>query len=155
MNFDYGMKHPFDYIKAYSAVLYPSREEDVIHYSNKICCDGYYTNVNLLYKPYVVAVASIILATKILKIPSVMDEDFSNFNNLKFLFFPPLNEREFNKELLNFDNEKLGRQNREGELGEFDDNNDDGDSSAKTYFDCLEWNKKVHQYLEIEDLSGK
>jgi len=172
LNFNYGNDHPFYYIKSYSQILYPNSEEDIIHYSNKICCD-YYTYANLIYKPFVVALASVIFAASFLKLQSVRDDDFS-FKNIKFLYFPPLNEKEFNNELLNYDI----KENKSRMIGSLNSlflsnlnsnsmdienvNNDNTNntnnntiSSNNNYFDCLEWYKKLHQYLELEDLQGK
>jgi hypothetical protein len=139
LNFNYGSENPFNYIQAYSSILYPADEEEIMHYAKKICCDSFYTYASLVYQPYVVALASIIYSASCLRLKSVRDDDFS-FDKMKFLFNPPLNEKEFNLELMNYD-DKLRRERSEKIKEE-----------SSSYFDCLEWYKKLHQFLELEDL---
>lgn len=137
LNFEIYVHLPKDYIIVYSAILYPDNEEDILEFALRISCDSFFTYINLIYKNYVVAVACVIVAAMFLSLPTIMDKNFKGLENMKVFADPPATEEEFNRRLLCFENRSLCKELR---------------TNSETYFDILEWNKKVHPYLEIEDL---
>lgn len=141
MNFDININLPNDFIYVYSSILYPDNEEDIIQYSIRIANDSFYTYVNLIYKNYVVAIACIIVAAKFLSLPTLLDSNFRHLENMKKFSDPiPNSEDEFNKRLLEYENRSfhISLINQK--------------ENSSTYFDVLEWNKKIHPYLEQTEL---
>jgi len=96
----------------------------------------------------VVAVACIIIAAKFLALPTPFDKNFRNTENMKMFSMPPATEEEFNKRLLNYENKSFHLDNTVffGLSGSMTTN-------ENSYFDILEWNKKIHPYMEIDDLT--
>jgi hypothetical protein len=141
---------PNDFIYVYTAILYPDNEEDVLQYALRISYDSFYTYSNLLYKNYVVAIACVILAAKFLALPTVIDKKFKYLENMKAFSNPPAEEEEFNKRLLNFENKSFHLVDIEMET----DGTNTNLKNEYSYFDILEWNKKVHPNLELDDLSS-
>jgi len=140
LNFQISFNLPYDYIYVYSAILYPENENDMLKYAYRIANDSFYTYANLLYKNYVLALSCIVISAKFLGIPSVFDKNFKNIDKMKAYSNPPCTEEEFNTKLLNFEN-------KTSNLAEIQDGNNVG-----SYFDILEFYKKLHPYLELNDL---
>ncbi len=92
-----------------------------------------------------VAVACIILAAKFLALPTPLDKNFRNIENMKMFSMPPATEEEFNKRLLNYENKSFHLDNTVFFGGSIT-------SNENSYFDILEWNKKIHPYMEMDDL---
>lgn len=138
LNFQISFNLPYDYIYVYSALLYPDNENDILKYAFRIANDSFYTYANLIYKNYVVALGCIVLAAKFLAIPGVLDKNFKHIDNMKAFSIPPSTEEEFNKKLLNFENKTLNISNVQ--------------DNTESYFDILEFHKKLHPYLELNDL---
>ncbi len=138
LNFQTNISLPFEFIYVYSALLYPENETEIIKFGLRIANDSFYTYANLLYKTYVVALACIVISAKFLNIPSVFDKNFKHIENMKSLFNPPSTEEEFNKKLLNFENKTIN-------FNSLQDN-------SSSYFDILEFHKKLHPNLELNDL---
>jgi hypothetical protein len=139
MNFQISFNLPYEFIFIYSAILYPENENDMLKYAFRIANDSFFTYANLLYKNYVVALSSIIISAKFLGIPCVFDKNFKNIDKMKAFSNPPCNEEEFNKKVLNFENKTFNLP-------------DIQDSNNGSYFDILEFHKKLHPYLELNDL---
>jgi hypothetical protein len=110
----------------------------MLRYALKICNDSFFTYVNNLFKNYVVAIACIMLAARFLSLPSINEKTFKYLDNMKILHIPPAEEGEFNERLLKFANKTLPAEQN---------------SSNESYFDILEWNKKLHPYMSLTDLS--
>ncbi len=91
-----------------------------------------------MFKNYVIAIACIIIAAKFLSLPTLMDKNFKHLDNMKHFHLPPAMEEEFNRRLLSFENKTL--------------NADKVLATESSYYDILDWNKKVHPYLELEEL---
>lgn len=138
LNFQISFTLPYDFIYVYSALLYPENEFDISNYAFRIANDSFYTYANLLFKNYVVALSCIILAAKFLAIPGVLDKNFKNIDKMKAFSIPPSTEEEFNKKLLAFENKSFN-------FSEINEN-------TESYFDILEFHKKLHPYLELNDL---
>jgi hypothetical protein len=138
LNFEINFAPPNDYIIVYTTILYPDNEEDVLRYALKICSDSFFTYVNNLFKNYIVAIACIMLAAKFLSLPSINDKNFKNLDNMKALHLPPAEEAEFNERLLKFVNRTANFENN---------------SNNESYYDILEWNKKIHPYMNIDELA--
>ncbi len=139
LNFQITFNLPYDFIFVYSALLYPENENDMMKYAYRIANDSFYTYANLLYKKYVVALSCIVISAKFMAIPSVFDKNFKHIEKMKAYSNPPCTEEEFNKKLLDFENKSFN-------CPEFQDN------SGGSYFDILEFHKKLHPYLELNDL---
>ena len=139
LNFEINVNLPNEFVYVYSSILYPDNEVDVLRYSLRICYDSFFTYVNLLYKNYVVAICCIIIAAKFLCLPTIMDKNFKHLDNMKDFHLPPAMEEEFNRRLLCFENKSLNVENK--------------NYVNESYYDILDWNKKIHPYLEIDDLT--
>lgn len=115
----------------------------MVQYALKVSSDSFFTYANLLYKNYVIAIASIIIAGSFLNLPPVLDKEFKYLDNMKRFFNPTSNENEFNRKLLNYENKSFHLRNELDE--EFVKEN--------IYFDGLEVHKKIHPYLEYNELA--
>jgi hypothetical protein len=115
----------------------------VLDFALKISNDSFYTYMGLIYKNYVVAIACIVVAAKFLSLPSVMDQNFKNLENMRSFAEPPVEEEEFNSRLLSFENRSLNQSK---------DNISLNYGNNKSYFDILDWNKKIHPYMNVDDL---
>jgi hypothetical protein len=82
-----------------------------------------------------------------LALPTPMDKNFKNLENMKMFSIPPATEEEFNKRLLNYENKSFHLDDKSFMAG-----NGVQNINENTYFDILEWNKKIHPYVEMEDL---
>lgn len=135
LNFEINIELPNDYIYVYSEILYPNNEDDIRDYAIRISNDSYFTYANHLYRSYVVAIASIVIAAKFLSIPTLLCEEFKHLENMKPFAIDNLSEEEFNKRLLNYENRSQMTIK--------------GDNS---YFDSLPNLKKIHPALNYEQL---
>lgn len=138
LDFHINVALPNEFIFVYSALLYPENESDIIKFSLRIVYDSFYTYANLIYKNYVIALSCIIIAAKFLNIPSIFDKNFKYIENMRSLFNPPSTEEEFNKKLLNFENKTINFSSMQ--------------ENSSSYFDILEFHKKLHPNLELKDL---
>jgi hypothetical protein len=136
LNFEINFTPPNEFIIVYTTILYPENDSDMLRYALKICNDSFFTYVNNTYKNYVVAISCIMLAAKFLSLPSVNDKSFKNLDNMKALHIPPAEEAEFNERLLTFGNRTMNV-----------------DRDGGSYYDILEWNKKVHPYMSLNELT--
>jgi hypothetical protein len=143
-----NMNLPNEFIYVYSAILYPENEEDVVQFAIKVSCDSFFTFVNLLYKNYIVAIASVIVSAKFLNLPTPLDQDFRYLPNMRRFCNPAISEEEFNKKLLNFENKSFHLRNDLVENGE----TQNAQNESESYFNSLETQKKIHPFLNIEDL---
>jgi hypothetical protein len=144
LNFNVPEEFPFDYIYVYSDLLYPDNEQEIIYFAIKIGNDSYFTYVNNIYKNYVVALACLIISARILDLPSILEKDFKNINNMKKIYKKNISEKEFNKILSQYNNQSYLKSN-ENEEGE--NKNDD-----KNYFENLPLCQKLHPNLQMDDL---
>jgi len=147
LNYDINVSLPNDYLYVYSAILYPENEEEVFQYSLKFSYDSFFTYANLLYNNCIVAISNIIIAAKFLALPTPMDKNFKNLENMRMFSIPPATEEEFNKRLLNYENKSFHRDTKVFMNADGREN-----SNESSYFDILEWNKKLHPNLEVNDL---
>lgn len=138
---------PIDFICVYTVILYPENEDEISQYALRIFYDSFFTYANLLYKNYIVAVASVMLAAKFLALPTPMDKNFRNLENMKMFSIPPATEEEFNKRLLNYENKSFHLYDQNFTAG-----NGIPNTNENSYFQILDWNKKIHPNLEAEDL---
>jgi hypothetical protein len=67
-----------------------------------------------------------------------MDKNFKHLDNMKHFHIPPATEDEFNRRLVSFENKTLSAEKVNAE---------------SSYYDILDWNKKVHPNLELNDLT--
>ena len=142
LNFDVPKNLPFDYIYVYTAILYPDNENDISAVAIKIAHDSFFTYANNIYKYYVVAIASITLAARLLGISTPLDSDFKNINNMRIINYRKLSEEEFDRKLMLYDNKGV------------DDvkfvNKDKKD--IDNYFDRLSVSEKMHPQMKMDDL---
>lgn len=147
LQFNITISLPNNFIYVYSAILYPDNEEDVVQIAVKVAGDSFYTYANLLYKSYVIAIASIYIAAKVLALPTILDQNFRHLQNMRKFANPPATEEEFNQRLLNFENKSFHiDEDVEIRL------NEGTSTSSSNYFDVLEVNKKIHPYLDYAEL---
>lgn len=107
LNYDINVELPNEFIYVYSAILYPNNEDDVIQYSLKVSSDSFFTYANHLYKNYIVALASILIAAKFLHLPAYISDDFPYLKNMLEIHCKNESEESFNKCLLNFANKSV------------------------------------------------
>jgi hypothetical protein len=138
LNFEISYIQPNEFIYVYSAILYPDNEQDIIRYAIKICNDSFFTYGNNVYKNYVVAIACIMLAARFLSLPAISDKSFRHLDNMKAFHIPPAEEAEFNERLIYVTNRSVGIEK---------------DMSNGSYYEILEWNKKIHPYMSVTDLT--
>jgi hypothetical protein len=134
-----------EFIYVYSAILYPDNEEDIVQFALKVSNDSFFTYANLLYKNYIVAIASVVIAARFLCLPTPLDKDFRYLPNMRRFSDPIGTEEEFNKKLLNYENKSFHLRNDLLQSG-------DVNMELFSYFETLEVHKKIHPNLEIEDL---
>ena len=76
-----------------------------------------------------------------------MDKNFRHLANMKNFWTPPaMSIEEFNKRLLNFENKSFHL------MENLSPNQSSHNDQSVIYFNNLEWNKKVHPGLELNDL---
>ena len=137
LNFNLNIVLPFDYIYVYSSILYPDNENDIITTSISVAHDSFFTYANNVYKFYVVAIACIVIAAKILEIPTVIDKDFKYLRNMKSINISGISIEEFEKRLIQFENKGVGQETLNQE---------------DPYFDSLTVAQKIHPKMKLEDL---
>lgn len=136
LNYNVDVNLPFDCIYIYASLLYPNNEQSIINYAVKICNDSFFTYANNLYKDYVVALASINIAAKLLGIPCFFDKEFQNINNMRRINTEGISEKEFSLKLVSFKNsDKEPIMETEGD-----------------YFEKYNIYQKLHPFLVEEDL---
>jgi hypothetical protein len=138
LNYEINVSLPNDFIIVYAGFLYPDNEDDIMNYAQRIANDSFYTYAPLLYKNYVVALASIVIAAKFLALPAFTDKSFRHLENMKNFHIQPITEEDYNRRILGQENISFHK--------------DLIDNKSKESFEKLEWWKKVHPFLEKEDL---
>ena len=144
LNFNVPEEFPFDFIYVYADLLYPESEPEVIDLAIKIANDSYFTYANNIYKNYVVALASLVIAGRLLDIPDILDENYKYINNMKRIYKKNISEREFNKILSMYNNQLYMKIN--------DDEEPEKQKENEQYFEKLPLCQKLHPNLKMEDL---
>lgn len=144
LNFNLPEEFPFDYVYVYSELLYPDNEQEVSNLAIKIANDSYFTYANNVYKNYVVALSCIVIASRFLDIPSILEDNFKHLNNMRKINTKNITPEEFNKLLSQYDNQPTKQ--IEGDIG--GDNKTEDDK----YFDSLTLCQKLHPELKMENL---
>lgn len=139
LNYNIPREFPYDLINAYSSLLYPNNEQEMMNTGTKVANDSFFTYANNIYKNYVVALACLIITSKFLDIPSILDENFKNINNMKKINKKNISEKEFEKALIQYENKYNIKEN--GVIEEEDD-----------YFEKLTVCQKLYPGLEMDDL---
>lgn len=139
---------PFEYNYLYSIILYPNNKEEIYNFANKICIDSYFTYVNNLFQPYVVALACIFFAAKFLDISTFLDNNFKNLEQMKFIHKDNMDEKQFLRALYEYEEDPaqllLNKNNNKG---------DGFDKEIKYfYFNSLSLDKKLHPLLKMDEL---
>jgi len=144
--FNYSLpdKFPFEYIYLYSKILYPNNEDEIYNIGNKICVDSYFTYANNIYQNFVISLACIFMAAKFLDIKTFFDKNFKNFDKMKYIHQKDINENIFINRMYQFIDEP-----EELLINEKDENIE---KSKNEYFNNLNLDKKLHPFLEIDDL---
>ena len=139
---------PFEYTYLYSVILYPNNKEEIHNFANKICIDSYFTYVNNLYQPFVVALACIFFAAKFLDIATFLEKNFKNLEQMKYIHKDNMNEKEFLRALYEYEEDpalSLIKQNK-------DENKSSHEENKYFYFNGLSLDKKLHPLLKMEEL---
>ena len=144
LNFNVPEEFPFDYIYVYSDLLYPDNEQEIIYLAIKIGNDSYFTYANNIYKNYVVALACLVISARLLDLPSILEKNFKNINNMKKIYKKNITEEEFNKILSQYNNQSYlkSSENEEGE----------NKTDDKDFFENLPLAQKLHPNLKMDDL---
>jgi hypothetical protein len=125
INFDFNIALPYDYLQWYSARLYPNTPA-VHNLSLAILNDLVGSRAPLLYHARMLAVAGLLLAANLLKLPLMSDNKFAKSKNWLTLKAPPLSLDD------------------SGYYKEFSDDK----------FMELPWFKRIHPDLTLEDIEG-
>ena len=141
LNFNILIEFPYDLINAYSSILYPNNEQEMVNTSTKIANDSFFTYANNIYKNYVVALACLVIASRFLDIPSIIDENFKNINNMKKIYKKNISKKEFERALIQYENKYNVKENGNSVMEEEDD-----------YFEKLTECQKLYPGLEMDDL---
>ena len=139
---------PFEYTYLYSVILYPNNKEEIHNFANKICIDSYFTYVNNLYQPFVVALACIFFAAKFLDIATFLEKNFKNLEQMKYIHKDNMNEKEFLRALYEYEEDPaqlLINQNK-------NENKSSEEENKYFYFNGLNLDKKLHPLLKMEEL---
>lgn len=136
---------PYDLINYYSELLYPNNFQEIKNISIKIANDSYFTYANNIYRNYVVALSCLVIAAKFLEIPTILDDDFRNIDNMKKIHKKNISEEEFLKALNQYDNQSIIFYNKNEEEGQEMEKED-------IYFDNLTKCQKLYPCLKIDDL---
>ena len=143
LNYNIPQEFPYDLIYGYSSLLYPNNEQEIANTAIKVANDSYFTYANNIYKNYVVALACLVIAARFLDIPTILDENFKNINNMKKILTKNISETDFERALIQYDNKYNMKEN--GIIEENDEDEDD-------YFERLRECHKLYPGLEINDL---
>ena len=142
LNYNIPEEFPYDFIYAYSDLLYPDNSQEISNVSIKVAVDSYFTYANNIYKSYVVAIACLVIAAKFLEIPTVFEENFKHIDNMRKIHRKNISIEEFNKELSQYDSQFILRRNNKQEYSTEEDD----------YFRKLSLHQKLHPSLKIDDL---
>ena len=142
LNFNIPEEFPFDYIYVYADLLFPDNEQEIIELGIKIANDSYFTYVNNIYKNYVVALGSLVIAAKFLEIPNILEKN-KYINNMKRLHKKNITESEFNKALSQYNNQYNLKKEKEDAIDK---------KEEEQYFESLNIYQKLHPCLKEEDL---
>lgn len=136
---------PYDLINYYSALLYPDNFQEIENVAIKIANDSYFTFANNIYKNYVVALSCLVIAAKFLEIPTILDDDFRNIDNMKKIYKKDISEVEFLKALNQYDYQFMILDNkRKEEIQKM--------VEEDNYFDKLTKCQKLYPCLKLDDL---
>ena len=143
LNFEINIDLPFDFVYIYCAILYPDNKKDMFDISIKVAHDSFYTYANNIYSLYTVALSCIIIAAKIIELPTLLDKNFDNINNLRKINTIEVrnNEKEFNKRLVNFENYIVNKNSDDVKMKDDDD-----------YFDKLSPSEKAHPLVKVDEI---
>ena len=142
LNFNIPEEFPFDYIYVYADLLFPDNEQEIIELGIKIANDSYFTYANNVYKNYVVALGSLVIAAKFLEIPNILEKN-KYINNMKRLHKKNITESEFNKALSQYNNQYNLKKEKEDAIDK---------KEEEQYFESLSIYQKLHPCLKEEDL---
>lgn len=142
LNFNIPEEFPFDYIYVYADLLFPDNEQEIIELGIKIANDSYFTYANNVYKNYVVALGSLVIAAKFLEIPNILEKN-KYINNMKRLHKKNITESEFNKALSQYNNQYNLKKEKEDAIDK---------KEEEQYFESLNIYQKLHPCLKEEDL---
>ena len=142
LNFNIPQDFPYDLIYGYSSLIYPNNEEEISNTAIKVANDSYFTYVNNIYKNYVVALACLVIAARLLDIPTILDENLKNINNMKKINKKNNSENDFERALIQFENKYNEKENGVMEEDEIEDD----------YFERLTEAQKLYPGLEMNDL---
>ena len=142
LNFNIPEEFPFDYIYVYADLLFPDNEQEIIELGIKIANDSYFTYANNVYKNYVVALGSLVIAAKFLEIPNILEKN-KYINNMKRLHKKNITESEFNKALSQYNNQYNLKKEKEDAIDKREE---------EQYFESLNIYQKLHPCLKEEDL---
>ena len=145
LNYYVPQEFPYDLINYYSQLLYPNNFQEIENVAIKIANDSYFTYANNIYKNYVVALSCLVIAAKFLEIPTILDDDFRNIDNMKKIYKKNISEEEFLKALNQYDNQLmyLNEEKIEEDIKMEDEDN---------YFDYLTKWQKLYPCLKLDDL---
>ena len=146
LNFEIKIELPFNFIYVYSTILYPENEMDLIHVSERIANDSFFTFANNVYKSYIVAIASIIIGAKYLEIPTIFDKEFKHIDNMRKVNVKGITEEEFEKRLLAWENKPVEAIDGDVVM----EGNEDKEN--REYFDKLTLTQKIHPKMSLQDL---
>jgi hypothetical protein len=137
LNFEVNIDLPFDFVYIYCDILYPDNKKDMFDISIKVAHDSFYTYANNIYSFYTVALSCIVIAAKILDLPTLLDKNFNNINNLRKINTEDVrnNEKEFHKRLVDYEN--------------FNEKNDEKDID---YFNKLSPSEKAHPLVKVDEI---
>ena len=146
LNYNIPEEFPYDLIYAYSELLYPDNDQEISNIGIKIAHDSYFTYANNIYKNYIVALSCLIIAAKFMDIPTILEENFKNIDNMKKIYKKKnISEEEFIKALIQYDNQSMNL--IENHMEEELINEEDG------YFEKLSQYQKLFPNLKLDDLT--
>ena len=143
LNFNIPEDFPHDLIYVYADLICLDQEQDIINKAIAMANDSYFTLANNIYKPYVVALACLVLAAKFLKLPTILDENYKYINNMKKIHKKNMTEEEFNKILIQYNEQKYIKLDENKQCDKLED---------EKYFESLPLCQKLHPNLKMDDL---
>ena len=144
LNFNVPEEFPFDFIYVYADLLYPDNEAEIIDLAIKIANDSYFTYANNIYKTYVVALACLVISSRFLEIPNILEENYKYINNMKRIYKKNISEIEFNKILSQYNNQIYMKEN--------ENEGNESKNEDEKYFESLSLCQKLHPSLKMDDL---
>jgi hypothetical protein len=166
IGFNVKLTLPIEYVYFYTTFLYPERENELNALAFHIEKDSFYTLVNNVFPPFVVALACIFIGCKLLKLPCFTSTDFDKFGVLCDFYLEILNSNSNSSSYYNRDKDKTEIFKNPSEVVEYEYFNIkllefDGFLNKKsdvkfmkydkTWYESLTWNKKLHPFLEAND----